>query len=138
MVGSMRPGFSLDPEKCTECERCMAACALVKLGQVQLHGARIEIKRKWPEVPDINVCRFDDCEGQPCITVCPVEAISNRDGYVLIDRETCTGCGECVEECPYQAIWLDDEERAYKCDFCGGRPACVPECVTLALCSKAG
>jgi Fe-S-cluster-containing dehydrogenase component len=116
----------------------MGACALVKAGVVRLADARITIERRWPEVPYLGVCRFDDCAGQPCIPACPVEAIANRDGYVLIDREACTGCGACVEECPYRAIRLDGEERAFKCDFCGGRPACVPECATLALAIGAG
>jgi carbon-monoxide dehydrogenase iron sulfur subunit len=129
----LRPAFGIDPKKCTECERCMAACALAKTGAVRLAEARIRIERRWPEVPGIHVCRLEDCEGQPCIAACPVEAIANRDGYVLIDREACTGCGACVEACPYQAIRLDEEERAFKCDFCGGQPACVPECVTGAL-----
>jgi carbon-monoxide dehydrogenase iron sulfur subunit len=129
----LRLGFAIDPEKCTECQRCMSACALVKTGIVRLADARITIQRRWPEVPGIHVCRFDDCASQPCISSCPVEAIANRDGYVLIDREACTGCGDCVEECPYRAIRLDAEDRAFKCDFCGGQPACVPECVTFAL-----
>jgi Fe-S-cluster-containing dehydrogenase component len=132
-VSPAGPAFAIDPEKCTECERCMAACALVKTGVVRLADARITIERRWPEVPGIHLCRFQDCEGQPCIAACPVEAISSREGYVLIDREACTGCGACVEECPYQAIRLDGEQRAFKCDFCGGEPACVPECATAAL-----
>jgi carbon-monoxide dehydrogenase iron sulfur subunit len=140
---ALLPSFAIDPEKCTECERCMAACALSKVGAVRLADARIRIQRRWPEVPGIHVCRFSDCVGrdgqvQPCIAACPVQAIANRDGYVLIDRDACTGCGACVEECPYQAIRLDGEERAFKCDFCGGQPACVPECVTGALASRAG
>jgi Fe-S-cluster-containing dehydrogenase component len=129
----MAIGFDIDPEKCTECERCMAACTLVKLGKIQPGQARIDIVKSWPGLPDINVCRFDGCEGQPCISVCPVEAIYNLNGIVLINRETCTGCGACVDGCPYHAIWMDNEEPAYKCDFCGGESACVPECVTEAL-----
>jgi len=136
--GGPVPAFAIDPEKCTECERCMSACALVKTGVVRLADARITIQRRWPEVPGIHVCRFGDCAGQPCIPACPVEAIANRDGYVLIDREACTGCGACLEACPYQAIRLDDGQKAFKCDFCGGQPACVPECVTLALAVGAG
>jgi Fe-S-cluster-containing dehydrogenase component len=133
-----RPGFSIDPEKCTECQRCMSACALAKTGRVELGAARIVIERRWPETPALRVCRFDDCPGQPCITSCPVEAIVNRRGYVLIDREACTGCAACLEACPFGAIRLDREERAYKCDFCAGEPACLPECLTLALRTGSG
>ena len=131
--GGTQPGFTIDPEQCTECERCMSACALAKTGLVRLPDSRIVIERRWPEPPAFQVCRFGDCPGQPCIASCPVEAIASREGYVLIDREACTGCGACLEACPFRAIRLDGEERAFKCDFCGGQPACVPECATFAL-----
>jgi Fe-S-cluster-containing dehydrogenase component len=128
-----KPGFVIDPEKCTECERCMIACSLVKTGLVRLPDSRIAIERRWPETPALQVCRFGGCPGQPCIASCPAEAIACRDGYVLIDREACTGCGACLEACPFQAIRLDEELKAFKCDFCAGEPACVPECATQAL-----
>jgi Fe-S-cluster-containing dehydrogenase component len=135
----MHLSFDIDENLCTECLRCVAACSLTKLGRVQLPLARIAVKSQWPELPEIGVCRFDDCPEQPCIASCPVEAIT-RDpkGYVLIDRDTCTGCRACVEACPYTAIWMAEDEYAYKCDFCGGSPACVPECVTGALIQKGG
>ena len=133
----MAVGFTFDFQKCTECERCMADCAVVKTGRVQLRESMIVIERKWPEVPAIRLCRFDDCAGHPCIAACPVEAISERDGFVLIDKETCTGCEACVPECPYGAIAMIDG-TARKCDFCGGDPACTRACVTAAIANKGG
>lgn len=38
-----------------------------------------------------------------CIDVCPVEAISEGDIYV-IDGELCIDCGACADECPVDAI----------------------------------
>ena len=70
--------FAFDFEKCTECRRCMAACSLVKTGLVRMADSRIDIARHWPELPDIRVCRFDDCAGHPCVASCPVEAISEH------------------------------------------------------------
>jgi len=116
----------------------MGACSLVKTGRVALRQSRIRILRRWPEPPGFEVCRFDDCPGQPCIDSCPVEAIANREGIVLIDRDACTACGACLEACPFGAILQDAEGLAWKCDFCGGAPACVPECVTAALVVKEG
>ncbi len=134
-------GFDIDEKLCTECLRCLGACSLRKLGRVQPPLARIDVRRQWPEIPEIRVCRFDDCPAQPCIESCPVGAISrDPQGLVLIDRDACTGCRACVEACPYGAIWMEDDgsEVAYKCDFCGGSPACVTECVTGALRQKGG
>lgn len=124
----------VDPEKCTECGRCTAVCALVKVRRINPLDARIRIIRNWPEIPAINVCRFDKCEGQPCIAACPFDAIKIIDGAVQIVEEDCKGCTKCVPVCPYDAIRMNEEKRlAFKCDLCGGKPACVPECVTGAL-----
>jgi carbon-monoxide dehydrogenase iron sulfur subunit len=125
-------GFVVDVGRCTECKRCMIACSLVKSGVVRMGVSRIDVRPHWPEAPEIRVCRFEDCEGQPCIESCPVAAISNVDGVVLIDRETCIGCGACAAVCPYRAIRLENG-KAFKCDLCGGDPACVRECVTGAI-----
>jgi ferredoxin len=38
-----------------------------------------------------------------CAMVCPVDAISEGNPYV-IDPEKCTDCGACVAECPVSAI----------------------------------
>jgi Fe-S-cluster-containing dehydrogenase component len=131
----MGTGFTFDFQKCTECNRCMGACSIEKTGRIQLRESRIVIGRRWPELPEIRVCRFDDCDGHPCIPACPVEAISNQDGLILIDAETCTGCEACVSECPYDAIAMMGDV-AVKCDFCGGDPACDKACVTAAIVRK--
>ena len=124
--------FVFDFEKCTECRRCMTACAVIKTGVVRMADSRIDILRRWPELPEIRVCRFDDCDGHPCIASCPVEAISEAGGIVAIDREACTGCEVCVDACPYHAIRMNGD-TAMKCDFCGGDPECVKACVTAAI-----
>ena len=128
----MGTAFRFDFEKCTECKRCMIGCSVEKTGLVQLLDSRITIERNWPELPEIPVCRFDDCDGHPCIAACPVEAISEKDGLVLIDAETCTGCEACVDDCPSHAIRMRGEV-ALKCDFCAGDPECVKACVTVAI-----
>lgn len=42
-----------------------------------------------------------------CQDVCPVEAISEGDIYV-IDADTCIECGACADQCPMSAIVLDN------------------------------
>ena len=39
-----------------------------------------------------------------CVSVCPVEAISEGDPKYVIDPDTCVDCGACVDECPSNAI----------------------------------
>lgn len=110
----------------------MAACAEVQTGMVRMRASRINIVSSWPENPDIRVCRFEDCKEHPCVDACPVDAISESGGKVVIDEESCIGCEACVSVCPYTAISFYDE-KAWKCDFCDGDPACVKECVTGAI-----
>ena len=39
-----------------------------------------------------------------CEPVCPVEAISEKDGARVIDADKCISCGSCAAECPSEAI----------------------------------
>ena len=49
-----------------------------------------------------NNCR--GCLAHPCMSVCPVKAISMVNGKSHIDEEKCIRCGRCVDVCPYSAI----------------------------------
>jgi Fe-S-cluster-containing hydrogenase component 2 len=47
---------------------------------------------------------------------------------VIIDKETCTGCGACIETCPVEALEMVDEKAvcdAEKCVDCG---VCIEAC----------
>ncbi|MDO9087324.1 MAG: 4Fe-4S binding protein [Anaerolineaceae bacterium] len=39
-----------------------------------------------------------------CEPECPQGAISEGDGYFVIDAALCEDCGDCVEVCPNEAI----------------------------------
>jgi anaerobic carbon-monoxide dehydrogenase iron sulfur subunit len=101
-----------------------------------MEASRIQVVRSWPNLPALEVCRFEDCPGKPCIPVCPVDAIMENGNMVLIDADVCTSCGLCVNECPFNAIVQTGRKPAVKCDFCGGDPKCVKECVTHAISRK--
>ena len=38
-----------------------------------------------------------------CIGACPVEAISFKEGKVVINKEICISCGTCEAVCPQGA-----------------------------------
>jgi len=38
-----------------------------------------------------------------CIRSCPNNAISEREGKIVTDRQRCTACGVCAEQCPANA-----------------------------------
>lgn len=48
-----------------------------------------------------------------CKTVCPVDAITMKNGLPVIDSKKCTGCGLCVKACPKKILTLvEDTEEA--------------------------
>ncbi len=48
-------------------------------------------------IPDVCI----DCGA--CEPECPVSAISEGDGFMVIDPELCTECGACADVCPVGA-----------------------------------
>ncbi len=94
------------------------------------------------------------CADPVCMIGCPTGAIhrSMADGSVVVNDDTCIGCGTCAASCPYdnirlvQVANLDGEPlvdaehkpimKATKCDFCStnpGGPACQRACPHDAL-----
>ncbi len=41
-----------------------------------------------------------------CIETCPVESLTMVDDKAQVDEETCVDCGACLEACPVEAISL--------------------------------
>ena len=53
------------------------------------------------------------CQGcGACMNVCPVTAISVKDGKYWIDPTKCIECGSCVGVCPTGAISKDEPKAA--------------------------
>lgn len=43
-----------------------------------------------------------------CTEVCPIGAISSKDGVVTIDKDVCLSCGCCASACTSEAISYED------------------------------
>ncbi|MCK4575800.1 electron transfer flavoprotein subunit alpha [candidate division WOR-3 bacterium] len=46
-----------------------------------------------------------------CIDICPVFAIKEDDGRIVIDETLCTLCGICVSSCEEEAIVIEKEKK---------------------------
>ncbi|MBK4714819.1 MULTISPECIES: FAD-dependent oxidoreductase [Tenebrionibacter/Tenebrionicola group] len=130
-------------QECINCHVCEVACAVAHHHE------------QWPEktafYPRIRVltqqgksvaltCRH--CNDAPCVTSCPVAALTLTQDAVKLDEALCIGCKNCVLACPFGAIEMvapegEENALAQKCDLCAdsaaGQPACVAGCPTQAL-----
>ncbi|KIG14501.1 Fe-S-cluster-containing hydrogenase components 1 [Enhygromyxa salina] len=140
----MNYGFVIDNTRCIGCHACSTACKSeneVPLGVDRTwvkyveHGAFPDVTRTF------QVTRCNHCENPPCVRICPVTAMYQRDdGIVEFDKDICIGCKACMQACPYDAIHIDpNTHTAAKCHYCAHRidaglePACAVVCPTEAI-----
>ena len=137
-------GFLIDQSKCIGCHACSTACK--SENQVPLGVYRTWVKYvETGSYPDVRrrfqVTRCNHCANPPCVRICPVTAMYQRDdGIVEFDPSICIGCKSCMQACPYDSIYLDPETNtAAKCTYCAHRldvglePACVVVCPEHAI-----
>ena len=136
-------------DRCIQCDECVRGCAAA-------HDNNPRFVRHGPTLGNLmvaNACMH--CADPVCMIGCPTGAI-HRDlagGEVVINDDTCIGCGTCANSCPYNNIRmveirdqrgrfvLDADtklpiQRATKCDLClehVGGPACQRACPHDAL-----
>ncbi len=94
--------------------------------------------------------KCNHCKDANCAAVCPTDAVENIDGWKIINRTKCIGCGKCTEACLYKVPRVSTESyynskgaviiekgKSYKCNACTAKgrtdPACVKNCPTGAL-----
>ena len=131
----MKNVMLVDQTKCINCSACTVVCKnrydFLPFGvfrtTMEKHetGTFPDVKAKFLK----RACMH--CEEAGCLKICPVKAISKASGenggMVLIDTETCIGCGACVGACPFDVPvmvenWNDTGKKiSEKCTFCAQR-----------------
>ncbi len=140
----MNYGFVINNDACIGCHACSTACK--SENEVPLGVQRTWVKSvetgAFPDVArSFQVTRCNHCANPPCVRICPVTAMYQRDdGIVEFDPDVCIGCKACMQACPYDAIYIDPESgTAAKCHYCahkvdlGLEPACVVVCPEHAI-----
>ncbi len=140
----MNYAWVIDQRKCIGCHACTTACK-------SENEVPLSVDRTWVKYVEkgtfpnsqrhFGVLRCNHCANPPCVEICPVTAMFQRDdGIVEFDKDACIGCKACIAACPYDAIYIDPEDgTAAKCNFCSHRldvglePACVVVCPEEAL-----
>lgn len=143
-------GFYFDQTRCTGCYACVIACRDWHDIQDTAVQWRRVICHEQGVYPEVEVAYLSlscvHCADPPCVTACPVSAITKRkqDGIVLVNREQCLGgtaCGRCREACPYGSpqFGSGEDDRMQMCTLCldrigrGEHPVCVTACPMRAL-----
>ena len=116
-------------KKCSGCSTCKLICSLINFKAAAPSKALLTIEGRFPAPGDYIIHACNQCGA--CAEVCPVEAITLKEGVYLVDPEECIGCGDCIEECPENVmILLEDTQVAAKCISCG---ECADICPRDAL-----
>jgi formate dehydrogenase iron-sulfur subunit len=126
-MGRMK--FLCDIERCIDCKGCVVACKEGNHIPVGVNRRRvITINQGKPGEKSISVACMH-CSDAPCIAVCPVDCIYQRDdGIVLHNKDACIGCGYCFMACPFGAPQFPSGQvfgargAMDKCTFCAGGP----------------
>jgi carbon-monoxide dehydrogenase iron sulfur subunit len=125
----------LNYEKCTGCRTCELVCSVQHEGAVNPSKSRIK-SVKWETEGLFVPMSCQQCVDAPCMSVCPVKAISREDqlNRVQVNYDVCIGCRMCVVACPFGAMnFNSDEKKVFKCDFCDGEPQCARFCEAKAV-----
>ena len=125
----------IDHEKCTGCRLCELVCSVKHEGVSNPMRSRIKVV-KWESEGLYIPMSCQQCEDAPCMSVCPVKAISRDESLdrVVVDYDKCIGCRACVAICPFGAMGFDvNDRKVFKCDLCDGDPQCVRFCEEKAV-----
>jgi len=142
---STQYGFDFIEKRCIGCQSCQVACKQfhdIKAGTISYRKVSDKFSGIYPDVGRVFLSiSCQHCEQPPCVSVCPVTAISKRaeDGIVVVDKSKCVGCHRCFSACPFGAPNYADGVMQ-KCDFCltqnlaeGSQTRCASACPTQSL-----
>jgi electron transport complex protein RnfB len=127
----------IDPDKCTACGKCVAACPkqVIELAQaskavvISCHSRDkgVDVKKK---------CQVGCIACGICVRTCPVNAIAIDNNLARIDHSKCIVCGLCVKKCPTSAIkdYIPARPKAYIDPAkCAGIDVCEKVCPVNAI-----
>ena len=108
-VMDFRRGYCLGA--CVKCGEVCPELAIQKLQVIQRPNVHVG-EAVWKKDLCVRTTNGDPCTA--CVRKCPVQAIHLVQGFPVVDRQKCIGCGACEHVCPARplpAIYVKGYER---------------------------
>lgn len=111
----------VDPDKCTGCMSCAAACPKGLILKVPYEADIIVACANHDKGADTRKQCDIGCIGcKICEKNCPNDAIHVMDNLAVIDHNKCDSCGLCAEKCPRHLI--SDSNLKHEFDRVDAKP----------------
>ena len=98
-VMDFRRGYCLG--SCVKCGEICPELAIKKLQTVQRPNVHMG-EAVWVRDRCVRTTEGDKCTA--CVRKCPVQAIHLVQGFPVVDRQKCIGCGACEHVCPARPL----------------------------------
>ena len=108
----------VDPDKCTDCMACAAACPRHLIAEVPVSKkVHVACANQDKGKAAMSVCSSSCIGCGLCQKECKFDAIHVVNGVAVIDYDKCKGCKLCTKVCPRDAILpiaTAEEKEKYK------------------------
>lgn len=127
----------INPDKCTACGKCVAACPkqVIELAQAS-KAVVISCHSKDKGIDVKKKCQVGCIACGICVRTCPVDAIKIDNNLARIDHSKCIVCGLCTKKCPTSAIfdYIPVRPKAFIDPAkCAGIDVCAKVCPVNAI-----
>lgn len=132
----------INPDKCTACGKCVAACPkqVIELAQAS-KAVVISCHSRDKGADTKKKCQVGCIGCGICVRTCPADAIKVENNLARINHGKCIVCGLCTKRCPTHAIkdFIPVRPKAFIDPAkCAGIDICAKVCPANAISGVAG